>query len=107
MTKPTATFLDIIRARNAVAYPFDKTDAELLSAADTLLKHSDNEIDHKDARRIRAQINFNAQERQAEALQGFGLYVQSVTSKNTGYVFWAACAAIFGGVGYIIGAVTQ
>ena len=107
MNDPFAPIVEIIRARNTIAYPFDKTDVQLLDACFTLLKYSDNAIDHKDARNMRAQITFNAQERQAEALQGFDLYVQPVTTPASGWVAMAAACGAFTIVGYIIGAVTQ
>lgn len=102
-----APIVEIIRARNVIAYPYGTKDADLMAAADMLLKHSDNAIDRRDARAMKDRIRANAAARQAEALEGFDLYMPHLTSRNTGYTFWAACAVIFGAVGYIIGAVTQ
>lgn len=102
MTNPFTPTLEIIRARNVIFYPFDKTDAQLLDAANLLLKHSDNPKDHAQAKEVKQEVRRNAL-----ALQGLDPRTQHLTSPNTVYVFWGACALIFGTVGYIIGAVTQ
>lgn len=107
MNEPFAQILDIIRARNVIFYPHDKTDAQLLTAADTLLKNSDNLIDHHAARERKARIAENAAARQAEALEGFDLYVQPNGTPSAGYVAMAVTGVVFTCVGYIIGAVTQ
>ena len=107
MTDPITPIVEIIRARNVIAYPYGHADVILLCAANYLLKHSDNLIDHRAAREMKARIAENAADRQAEALEGFDLYVQPNGRPSAGYIAMAATGVVFLIVGYILGAVTQ